>query len=113
MAHVNTYLPGGRFITVTLDGADPNDWDGTDLFPNGTQIVSIEMVPAVGGDAVTVRDASASGPRVFSHQSIDLYDIAVRYYGGHSKGGYRGTQCSPYIAAADITGSPDVTFEIA
>lgn len=104
-----------RFYTITKDSSVA--WDSRAVFPGGMRILSIEMAPAAATDAVVVRDVGAgsgvTGGRVFSHEALDSYDIAVRGYGKATPKGNFGQHCYPYIAAAESTGAYDITFEIA
>lgn len=100
-----------RFYTITFDPA--LHWNSEGVFPGGMEIVAIEMAPNAANDAVVVRDGSAEGARIFSHEAIDTYDIAVRYYGRHTKFGFKGVHCYPYIASGEATGTFDITFELA
>ena len=109
MAHTITHVSGSRLYTITYDPT--LDWDSQDVFQVIMEFVAIEMAPNAVGDAVVVRDG-AGGPRLFSHEAIGTYDIAVRYYGRHFKHGFKGIQCNPYIAAAEAVGTFDITFEI-
>lgn len=113
MAHTIVHFPAGsRFYSIVYDPTLP--WDSADVFPGGMEIVAIEMAPAAVGDAVVVRDgADGVGGRIFSHEAIGSYDIAVRYYGRHSKFGFKGVHCQPYILAGEAVGNFEITFELA
>jgi hypothetical protein len=106
MAHTIRYNDDG-FYTITYDPLLP--WDSSIVFPRGMVITAIEMAPNAIGDSVIVRDGQA-GPRIFSHEAIGTYDIAVRPYGG-TRGG--GKLVTPYIHAAEAVGTFDITFELA
>jgi len=110
MAHVIQHISGSRFYTIVFDPTLL--WSSLDIFPGGMEVVAIEMAPFDVGDSVIVRDG-IGGPRVFSHEAIDSYDIAVRYYGKHAKYGFKGVNCKPHVSAGEAVGRFALTFEIA
>ena len=115
MAHTPKSLAGSKFYTVTIDSSI--DWDSRDVFPGGMRVVAIEMAPAAINDAVVVRDVGADtsvedGPRIFSHEAIDTYDIALRPYRQGAPKGSIGQLMYPYIIASESTGAYDITFEL-
>ena len=109
MAHVIRYNDRS-FYTITYDPL--LDWDSSVVFPGGMKILAIEMAPTALGDAVVVRDGQ-NGPRIFSHEAIGAYDIAVRPYVGVTSKGGNGKLVFPYIGAAEAVGTFDITFELA
>ena len=108
MAHDITYRR--KFYTITYDPL--LNWDSSTVFPSGMRIMAIEMAPAAIGDEVVVRDGE-DGPRIFSHEAIDTYDIAVRPYREAGSKGENGKIVFPHIAAAEAVGAFDITFELA
>lgn len=109
MPHTITNRDNG-FYTITFDPTLP--WDSLTVFPRGMRVMAIEMAPHAANDAVVVRDTEG-GPRIFSHEAIDTYDIAVRPYRAAVGKGENGRVMYPHIAAAEATGTFDITFELA
>lgn len=107
MAHTIEHITGSRFYTIVYDPT--LDWDSQINFPGDMMVISIEMAPNAVGDSVIVRDG-AGGARIFSHEAIDTYDIAVRYFYGNLK---RYTSMQPYIDAAEAIGTFALTFQLA
>lgn len=108
MAHQIVQYEG--FYTITYDPL--LDWDSANVFPNGMRVMTIEMAPHAANDAVVVRNGQ-NGPRVFSHEAIDTYDIAVRPYRDAVSKGENGRLMFPYIANGEATGAFEITFELA
>ena len=74
----NTVTKGKWIIDVLFDGATALDM--ADHYSDGLCIESLEFQPSTDGDAIIVRETSATGPRLMSVTSELSTDSKVKYF---------------------------------
>lgn len=92
-AAANTETRDGNTLMLVLDGS--TDWDSKVNYPAGLPLFSIAFLPSAADDALTVREKTAAGNRIFSAKD-SLGAGLVQYYPSS-------ILFHPYIKASELT----------
>lgn len=110
MAHVIEHVSGSKFYTIDYD--ENLGWNSNTVFPGGMRILGIEIVPGAADAAVIIRD-QAGGGVIFNYLASADDDIEHRQFRGVENGHLGPLLCRPHINHGEVSGSLEITFQLA
>lgn len=74
----NTVTAGQSGVTVVFDGSTA--WDSSTLYPSGIDVDSLEFIPAVATDIISVRDTIDTGRVIFQKTALSSTVSVLKHF---------------------------------